>query len=129
MQARPRLRRSPFGYRRSDVDEALGARDAELAVLRQDIAALWLAFAEHDRILRQPGSEPAELAEPPVPTVQQQQPLDSEAASIGVQLAELDEVLASIETATRRLERAYAERGDEVRPQPEAQGEPRAGDD
>ncbi len=50
--ARPKLRRRLFGYRPADVDEALDARVAELAELRQDIAALWLAFAQHDRMIR-----------------------------------------------------------------------------
>jgi hypothetical protein len=55
----PKLRRRPFGVRKADVlaalehrDTELGAREAELAELRQDIAALWLAFAQHDRMIR-----------------------------------------------------------------------------
>lgn len=130
--ARPRLRRSPFGYRRSDVEEALDARDAELTVLRQDIAALWLAFAQHDRVLSRLAGEPAPAAGPaaeratgaaaaPAPA-----PLDSEAASIGAQLSELDQVLAAIETATKRLERAYGEQPGGAGPEPEG-GRP-AGD-
>jgi len=116
---RPRLRRSPFGYRRADVDAVLDARDAELTVLRQDIAALWLAFAQHDRILRRLAGDASH--EPPQPSPKRPEPvrdeprastgarapLDSEAASIGSQLTELDAMLAAIETATRRLEHAY----------------------
>ena len=47
-----KLRRRPLGYNRADVDEALKARDGELAELTQDIAALSIAFAQHDRVIR-----------------------------------------------------------------------------
>lgn len=109
-----RLRRGLLGYRRSDVDRTLATRDAQLAELRQDIAALWLAFAQHDRILRdraatdesapstpaQAGSAPGDDAEPDIA-------LESPEA-IGERLAGLDEVLAAIEAATHTLERGYA---------------------
>ena len=115
---RPRLRRSPLGYRRADVDAALETRDSELAELRQDVAALWLAFAQHDRMLRALGGgpaqpEPAPRAPEPEPAPGPEQAvIAAEAASIGEQLSELDEVLAAIETATQTLERTYA---DEIR--------------
>lgn len=137
------LRRGLLGYRRADVERALAerdesvddlateldARDAELAELRQDIAALWLAFAQHDRMLgelrtvitaAQP--EPDERAEPEGfgPAEEREADLDPEAredasgleapaASVGRQLADLDEVLAAIEMATQTLEQTYAE--------------------
>jgi hypothetical protein len=112
--APPRLRRRPLGYKRADVDEALGARDAELAELRQDVAALWLAFAQHDRILQAltgeapPPAPPAERApaEVDAPSAGPAR-LRSEAASIGDQLSELGDVLAAIEMATQTLERTY----------------------
>jgi len=113
---RPRLRRRPLGYKRADVDEALEARDGELAELRQDIAALWLAFAQHDRMLRAltgeappppSGTEPKRRETPE--TAAPSMPLETEAASIGAQLSELDEVLAAIEMATKTLERTYSE--------------------
>jgi len=122
---RPRLRTRPLGYKRSDVDEALEARDAQLTELRQDVAALWLAFAQHDRMIRALGGEdpkPAGQAEPaaagpttaPADSAAPPQEVDTgavaaEAESIGNQLSELDEVLAAIEMATRTLETTYAD--------------------
>ena len=91
---------------------------AELAELRQDIAALWLAFAQHDRMLRALGGEarlrpaPAPPASPSPSRLAEQAVIAAEAASIGEQLSELDEVLAAIEMATQTLERTYA---DEIR--------------
>jgi hypothetical protein len=132
--APPRLRRRPLGYKRADVDEALGARDAELAELRQDVAALWLAFAQHDRILRSltgespPPAPPAARApaEGDAPSAGPAR-LRSEAASIGDQLSELGDVLAAIEMATQTLERTYSEEIDEApepAPPPEDATEP-----
>ena len=60
------MRRRLLGYKPADVAEVLEARhselveledelddrEAELTQLRQDIAALWLAFAQHDRMIR-----------------------------------------------------------------------------
>jgi hypothetical protein len=116
-RSHPRLRRAPFGYRRADVDAALAARDAELAELRQDVAALWLAFAQHDRLLRDaPGAAEAAAAAQPqsgtatggtVPEADPEQAA-ARAAAIGAQLSELDHVLSAIEEATRTLERTYA---------------------
>jgi hypothetical protein len=112
----PPLRRSLFGYRTEDVDRAFEARDTELAELRQDVAALWLAFSQHDRLIRaaleMPGSPPPAPAAPapaepaPAPT----EPAAADAsAPINRQLEELDHVLAAIESATQTLERTYAE--------------------
>ena len=110
---RPALRTRPFGYRKGDVHRALDARDAELTELKQDIAALWLAFAQHDRMIRgeTPAPTPAlpEAGPGPAESSQDREWIDSEAGSIGAQLTELDEVLAAIEMATRTLEGAYAD--------------------
>jgi hypothetical protein len=112
---RPKLRRRPLGYKRADVDEAFQARDSELEELKQDIAALWLAFAQHDRMIRSLGGEtpppltarpkPAESAKPAAAPP----PIEAEAESIGNQLSELDEVLAAIEMATQTLEKTYSD--------------------
>jgi hypothetical protein len=107
------MRRALFGYRPADVDAALAARDAELAELRQDVAALWLAFAQHDRLLRGDSPEQPRAAGP---EADPSEPADADpasdpairAASIGAQLSELDHVLSAIEDATRTLERTYA---------------------
>jgi hypothetical protein len=111
---RPRLRRRPLGYKRADVDEAFEARDSELEELKQDIAALWLAFAQHDRMIRSLGGEtPPPLTVPPKPAESPEPaaapPIEAEAESIGNQLSELDEVLAAIEMATQTLEKTYSE--------------------
>lgn len=131
-----RLRRRPFGYRRADVDRALDTRDSDIAELRQDIAALWMAFAQHDRIIRaapsaepgapgppdppDPAPDPAAL-QPPEPThaapaaagVPESSPdasaVPEDVESIDRQLSDLDEVLAAIEKATQTLERTYAD--------------------
>ena len=132
---RPRLRRSPLGYRRADVDAALETRDSQLAELRQDIAALWLAFAQHDRMLRALGGEAAQSeAAPRKPEPEpapEQAVIAAEAASIGEQLSELDDVLAAIEMATQTLERTYADeiRGAEGDEKPTAGPEPVEGDE
>ena len=116
---RPKLRRRPLGYKRADVDEAFEARDSELAELKQDIAALWLAFAQHDRMIRALGGEdppplvqrpaPQPAAKPDEPVEPGPSPVEIEAESIGHQLSELDEVLAAIEMATKTLEHTYSD--------------------
>lgn len=130
--AEPRMRRRLLGYRPADVEAALAAReselaarDAELVELRQDIAALWLAFAQHDRML-------GELRDAAAPV---ERPSAAEKASepdpsVGRQLAELDEVLAAIEMATQTLERTYAEEAEEEQEEdadPEPEEEPSGG--
>ncbi len=134
----PPMRRAPFGYRRGDVDAALAARDAELAELRQDIAALWLAFAQHDRLLRGgspeqasitvPGEDRPERPSAPAAPDPDAAHAAARAAAIGAQLSELDQVLSAIEEATRKLERTYSSeigdagtaphRGGDAPPQP-----------
>lgn len=146
----PKLRRRPFGYRKGDVREAierreaelearsaeLDARDAEVGELRQDVAALWLAFAQHDRMIRSAFGEDAgatpERARPEAPAEAGAGPASSEPTpaeegpppsiaplpttsgdlAIGRQLSDLDEVLAAIELATQTLERTYVEETD-----------------
>ena len=113
----PQLRRRPFGYRKADVDRALDARDTELTELKQDIAALWLAFSQHDRMIRALGGEvprvTAAVEREPAPQAVEpsveQEGVESGAESIGEPLTELDEVLAAIEMATRTLEDTYAD--------------------
>jgi hypothetical protein len=122
---RPPLRRGLLGYKRNDVHQALDARDAELTELRQDVAALWLAFGQHDRMIRtaleqgaasrpaappRPPQSPAPASTSPAPPANlpesEAEPIPT--ASITRQLSELDDVLAAIETATQSLERNYA---------------------
>ena len=112
----PRLRKRPFGYKRADVDEALATRDSQLAELRQDIAALWLAFAQHDRMIREltgsadPGPSRASAAtEARAEASPAAADELADAESVGRQLSDLDEVLAAIEMATQTLERKYSD--------------------
>ena len=111
--AHPPLRRGLFGYRTDDVDQAFEARDTELAELRQDVAALWLAFSQHDRLIRaaldRPQSSPAPPPVQAVPAPSAGPSAAEPAAPINRQLEELDQVLAAIESATQTLERTYAE--------------------
>lgn len=127
---RPPLRRGLFGYRAEDVDQAFEARDTELAELRQDVAALWLAFSQHDRLIRavlaEPPSSPAPPAPAPAPPESRQAPA-AEAAPINRQLEELDQVLAAIESATQTLERTYAEETGATGEQTNVPGAPAAG--
>ena len=48
----PKLRRGLLGYRARDVDAELETRRVEAEELRRDIAALWLAFGQHERTIR-----------------------------------------------------------------------------
>lgn len=128
------LRRGIFGYRRADVNSAFGSRDAQLAELRQDVAALWLAFAQHDRMIRaalalpERGHSPERAEAPPKPPsarASSAEPEMEDPASINQQLSELDDVLAAIESATQTLERTYAEEispGAEAAPDDESAG-------
>lgn len=109
---RNRMRRRPLGYRQADVDMALAARDAELAELRRDVAALWLAFAQHDRMIRAVIAPPERGDGPDRGGEAAAGALDlpeGGAGDTGTQLSDLDQVLAAIETATRTLERTYSE--------------------
>lgn len=149
---RMRLRRSPLGVRVVDVRDQLEAvRDEledqrdEIEELRSDVAALWLAFGQHERAIRDliaavealggarvpwPGEQTAGTQLPfetePLPGVSTPplafdppgSRLGSEA--IATQLAGLDDVLAAIDQATRSLERVYAD-GDEERERPSTQ--------
>ena len=108
----------PLGYKRADVDEALEARDPSWPSCKQDIAALWLAFAQHDRMIRALGGE-VPRRRPCRPSGRRRRGatrprpvparLEAEAESIGDQLSELDEVLAAIEMATQTLEHTYSD--------------------
>ena len=130
---RPPLRRGLFGYRTDDVDQAFEARDTELAELRQDVAALWLAFSQHDRLIRAAlatpdSSAPTAPHESPSPPPAPVQPAAADgAAPVDRQLDELDQVLAAIESATQTLERTYADETGAV--QQDAPGESAASGD
>lgn len=149
---RMRLRRSPLGVRVVDIRDQLEAVRAEIEAqrdevdeLRSDVAALWLAFGQHERTIRDliaavealggarvpwPGEQTAGTQLPfetePLPGVSTPplafdppgSRLGSEA--IATQLAGLDDVLAAIDQATRSLERVYAD-GDEERERPSTQ--------
>lgn len=124
-----RLRRSVIGgYKRQDVDAALAGRDEQIGELRRDIAALWLAYGQHERLIRamvqrldQPPSTPPPPSAPERTSAaaadrRREAPARTESASaaegdatVGEQLADLDEVLAAIQRATATLERTYAE--------------------
>lgn len=138
-----RLRRRLFGYRPADVEAELSSRGRELGELRRDVAALWLAFAQHERTIQRmlaslerlggvridpPGGRgeqgqaaPAEPAQPPAA----EEPVPGDVAG---RLSDLDHVLEAIERATASLERSYAgelrEEGDDE-PEPPAEGEGR----
>jgi hypothetical protein len=115
----PRLRRSLIGgYRPADVNAALLARGEELDELRQDLAALWLAFGEHERAIRALEDATVPRTEPPV----------QDSRTVDEQLTELDEVLTAIEQATRTLQRSHAEEGAEPEHAEDEAGE-RAGKD
>ncbi len=47
-----RLRRRLFGYRPGDVAEVISSKQEEIAILQRDVAALWLAFSQHERTIR-----------------------------------------------------------------------------
>ncbi len=128
-EARP-LRRGLFGFKPSDVRTQISAKDAELAELRRDVAALWLAFGQHERTIRQvletlertsgvaldppggrggQGQRGATASDPDPEREPEPGNDDSAATSIGAQLTDLDQVLAAIEEATQTLERGYSE--------------------
>lgn len=95
--------------------DAAPTAPSEIEELRSDIAALWLAFGQHERILRDlvarlgaalgaagavagGGREQAGAAQEP-----------SGPPPISRQLSDLDDVLAAIERATEVLERTHAD--------------------
>ena len=47
-----RIRRSLFGYHADDVRSEFEARNQEIDELRRDVSALWLAFGQHERAIR-----------------------------------------------------------------------------
>jgi hypothetical protein len=118
----PRLRRRLLGIKASDVEAEIGARDTEIAELKRDIAALWLAFGQHERTIQEilkaierrgggaiapPGGRGV-ASQAPTPAGGQPE-AGPRGDSIARQLSSLDEVLGAIEEATRTLERSYAE--------------------
>ncbi len=141
-EAEPQLRRGLFGIRRADVRAEISSRDQAIAELRRDVTALWLAFGQHERTIREltgalkglsgveiepPGGRRAERPEPygdPPPYVgyqtaqAQRESVSTSGATpradeIGEQLSGLDDVLAAIQRATASLEQAY---NDEIEP-------------
>jgi len=116
----PRLRRRLLGLKASDVEAEIGARDTEIAELKRDIAALWLAFGQHERTIQEilktiegggagAVAPPGGRVEGEVPGPAGRRDPEPRGASIARQLSGLDEVLGAIEEATRTLERSYAE--------------------
>lgn len=144
-----RLRRRPFGFKAGDVRAEIDAKDAELAELRRDVAALWLAFGQHERTIREvletlertsgvaldppggragPGQSGAAAAAPGGLPEVGSAPAGSDAASIGAQLSDLDQVLAAIEQATQTLERGYPG-GGATEGEDDAEGDDAKGED
>lgn len=146
-QKRMRLRRSPLGVRAIDVRDQLEAMRVELDdrrddidELRNDVAALWLAFGQHERAIREliaaveslggarvswPGESEHGHQLPfqteSLPGVPPARPLEPPGTAldrdtIAAQLAGLDDVLAAIDQATRSLEGVYGE--DAAEPEP-----------
>lgn len=138
----PRLRRGLLGVRAGDVSAEIGLRDAEIAELRRDIAALWLAFGQHERTIQElvstieDGGGGALVPPGGRPTGAEQQSRAGRepgeaprGASIAKQLSSLDEVLGAIEEATRTLERSYAEEIEEGGTESPAEAESRRSQD
>jgi hypothetical protein len=130
-----RLRRRLLGRDRRQTDrrasEPAAASGSEIAEVRRDIAALWIAFNQHERSLRDLAgrleASLGALAPPLAP--EDATPAESELPGppaavpsgdeISDQLADLDEVLAAIERATQVLEHTHA---DELERRPTATG-------
>ena len=144
---RLQLRRSPLGARAVDVRDQLEAFQEELDdrrddidELRNDVAALWLAFGQHERAIRDliaavealggarvtwPGDQgngrQLPIQSETLPGVPAPSPLEPPGSAldretIASQLAGLDDVLAAIDQATRSLESVYAEEIAEASP-------------
>jgi hypothetical protein len=137
-----RLRRGLFGIRAADARAEIDARDAEISELRRDLAALWLAFGQHERTIREllgaferssgvsidpPGGRTVPAGTPgSIPPAPKPQPPPD---PVGEQLSSLDQVLAAIAQATDSLEQTYREH---VSESGEAEGtgsEPRSDED
>lgn len=86
-----RLRRRLFGLRAREVEAEISERNSDVAELRRDVAALWLAFGQHERTIRQlleaieriadtsidpPGAAPATPAAAEAPPSRQSSPHD-----------------------------------------------------
>jgi len=136
-----KLRRRLFGgYRPGDVESALRTREEQIAELRRDVAALWLAFGQHERTIREMLTAlerltglgvdpPGPQADTPPPTPRS--PLPDAGGDIGRQLGDLDQVLLAIEEATQSLERTYQDEITATEPTGagQAEGEQADGDD
>ena len=123
------LRRRLLGRRKPEAgrgrtgegpaDDVTGGSDPEIAEMRRDIAALWLAFNHHERALRDLAGrlEASPGAPAPLPAADRDEIPGTEAAAdpgqaatpISEQLSDLDDVLAAIERATEVLERTHAD--------------------
>lgn len=153
----PLRRRLLGGYRPADVRAAIAAREEEIDELRRDIAALWLAFGQHERAIRGLAEAGSAAASAPHPARAEQAPAEASSADeaepgagadpgertaagtepaerrgVHDQLADLDQVLAAIEQATRTLERTYADEIAKPQPaadEPDVPDEPAAGSD
>lgn len=96
------------------VDDVAGGFDPEIAEMRRDIAALWLAFNHHERTLRDlAGRLEASTGVPAsgdeIPGTETVPDPGQAATPISEQLSDLDDVLAAIERATEVLERTHAD--------------------
>ena len=113
----PRLRRGLFGYRAGDVRAEIEVRNAEADELRDDVAALWLVFNQHERAIRELIGAVERLGGGRIPPPGERNwddPDDDGSgrppdAWVADQMEGLDEVLAAIKQATDLLERSYEE--------------------
>ena len=113
----PRLRRGLFGFRSGDVKAEIEARNAEADELRDDVAALWLVFNQHERAIRELIVAVERLGGGRIPPPGERNWDDPDDDGSGKvpdgwmadQMEGLDEVLAAIKQATDLLERSYEE--------------------
>ena len=113
----PRLRRGLFGYRAGDVRAEIEVRNAEADELRDDVAALWLVFNQHERAIRELIGAVERLGGGRIPPPGERNWDDPDDDGSGRapdgwvadQMEGLDEVLAAIKQATDLLERSYEE--------------------
>ena len=114
---KPRLRRGLFGYRAGDVQAEIEVRNAEADELRDDVAALWLVFNQHERAIRELIGAVERLGGGRIPPPGERNWDDPDEdgstrppdAWVADQMEGLDEVLAAIKQATDLLERSYEE--------------------